>query len=143
MKLVLERLQLSPTFTIGQLTADGVWECWALEDQVRPEGEAKVPGKTAIPYGAYKVVRNLSRRFKRLMLQILDVPNFEGIRIHGGNTAEDTEGCILVGLNRYPDHISRCAPALSALEAKVFAALDANEDVTLDVTKPQPGDVLA
>jgi len=140
MKLVLERLHLSPTFTIGHLTVDGVWECWTLEDQVRI---LKVPGKTCIPYGIFMVVRDFSNRFQRLMLHVLDVPDFEGIRFHGGNTAEDTEGCILCGLNRYPERISRCAPAVQALEKKVFAALDAGEEVTLEVTRPQPGDVIA
>lgn len=98
MKLVLIRDMPRRFYTLGTLNVNGELFCYTLEDEVR-EGP-KVPGKTAIPYGTYKVIVDYSLRFKRLMPLLIDVPNFTGIRIHPGNTAEDTEGCILVGQDR-------------------------------------------
>ena len=100
MKLFLQRIAQTPEYTIGRLYLDGKVFCNTLEDPVRdlPE-EQKIMHKTAIPEGIYKVVVNRSPRFKRDLPLLLDVPYFEGIRIHRGNTAKDTSGCILVGIN--------------------------------------------
>ena len=103
MKLKLERLQLDPDVTIGSLTVDDAWECWTLEDAVRP---VKVAGETAIPHGLYRVDITHSPRFQRDLPLLLSVPNFMGVRIHPGNTAADTEGCILVGLGHADDRIT-------------------------------------
>lgn len=78
---------------IGDFYIDGQFFCYSLEDKIRFE---KVYGKTAIPDGRYKVVLTVSNRFKRLMPLLLDVPNYSGVRIHGGNTAENSHGCPLV-----------------------------------------------
>ena len=142
MRLTAQRLQLDPQFTIGEFLINGNHEAWTMEDTVRAPG-VKVPHQTAIPYGTYKVVKDFSNRFQRDTLHILGVPGFAGIRIHKGNRATDTEGCILVGLARYPSYIANCEPALEAIESKVFAALDAGEEVTLEITQPQPGEVIA
>ena len=96
MKLKLQRIFKAETYTIGKLFIDGVYFCDTLEDKVR---DVKIKGITAIPTGKYKVKITMSNRFKKLMPLLIDVPNFEGIRIHSGNTSEDTEGCILVGKN--------------------------------------------
>lgn len=85
-------------YTIGKLYIDGAYFCDTLEDTVR-NGQ-KIAGKTAIPAGIYKVRKTMSPRFKRILPEILNVPNFTGVRIHEGNTAKDTDGCLLVGLNR-------------------------------------------
>jgi len=98
MKLKLERIYKAPTYTIGKLYIDGAYFCDTLEDVVRPNG-IKVYGKTAIPAGEYKVILNMSNRFKQIMPLLLNVPGFEGIRIHAGNTDADTNGCLLVGKN--------------------------------------------
>lgn len=87
--------------TIGQWYMPG-FNCYTLEDQVRevpgrPVTEWKVPGATAIPRGRYKVVIDWSNRFKRNMPHILGVEGFDGIRVHSGATAADTEGCVCVG----------------------------------------------
>ena len=101
MRLILRRLYLKTDYTIGKLYMDGKYFCDTLEDQVRDlTKERKIPGRTAIPAGAYEIVVNVSPRFKRKLPRLLDVPGFDGILIHRGNTAEDTAGCILVGENR-------------------------------------------
>ena len=101
MRLILKRLYLKTYYTIGKLYMDGKYFCDTLEDQVRDlTKERKIPGRTAIPAGVYEIVVNVSPRFKRKLPRLLDVPGFDGILIHRGNTAEDTAGCILVGENR-------------------------------------------
>lgn len=99
MKLRLNRIYKGPKYTIGRLYVDDKYFCDTLEDTVRPDG-VKVYGKTAIPAGNYKVELTESPRFRCLMPLICDVPNFSGIRIHAGNSAEDTDGCVLVGFNK-------------------------------------------
>lgn len=88
-----------PEYTIGKLYIDGQYFCDTLEDVVRAKGE-KVYGKTAIPSGTYRVKKTFSPRFKKVLPEILEVEDFSGVRIHAGNTAKDTEGCVLLGLNK-------------------------------------------
>ena len=95
MKLRLERFEYGSTYTIGKFYIDGVYHSFSLEDVVR-KGE-KVNGQTAIPTGTYPVIIDLSARFGKQLPHVLNVPGFEGIRIHPGNTSKDTDGCILLG----------------------------------------------
>jgi hypothetical protein len=97
MQLQLKRYFFKDKYTIGFLSIDGEYFSDTLED---PPRSIKVMHETCIPEGTYKVIINESVRFKRRMPLLLDVPNFEGIRIHSGNTAADTSGCILVGENK-------------------------------------------
>lgn len=97
MKLVLDRTQYEEGSTVGDLFIDGVWESCVLEDQVRTG--PKVKGETAIPVGEYEILLTWSPRFKTILPLLIDVPGFDGIRIHPGNTSTDTEGCLLVGEN--------------------------------------------
>lgn len=93
--LDLLRVVLTPESTLGVLSVDGVMQCWVLEDTVR-EGP-KVAGRTAIPPGRYPVLITHSPRFGVEMPLVGNVPGFTGIRIHPGNTTEDTDGCLLPG----------------------------------------------
>jgi hypothetical protein len=119
------------TCTIGELLVDGEHECWTLEDVVRPAGE-KVYAETAIPYGVYDVTITHSPHFQRDLPLLLSVPNFEGVRIHSGNTAADTEGCLLVGTGRNATSIVGSRDAFNALFPKIRDALDAGEAVTIE-----------
>lgn len=116
MKLTLKRDPSSAKSTIGELLYNGIYQCWTLEDIERTE---KVDGKTAIPKGTYEVVISYSNRFKRQLPLLLNVPNFSGVRIHSGNTAQDTEGCILVGNKKGTDRVSESRAAFNALFAKM------------------------
>jgi len=130
MRLVLQRKWASETSTIGELSVDGVFECYTLEDVVRVG--PKVPGATAIPAGEYKVVIDMSTRFKKLMPHVLDVPGFEGIRIHAGNVSADTEGCPLLGRTKGKDFVGESKLAFDAFFLKLQAAGTADIQV-LDV----------
>jgi len=107
--LKLYRRYLNPDYTIGALFVHGEYFCDTIEDKVHDfnkdgdlldPGEKKVYGETAIPYGTYDVELSMSPKFKRLLPMVLDVPHFTGIRIHRGNTAKDSHGCILPGENK-------------------------------------------
>lgn len=121
MILLLERLERNPEETIGRLSIDGEFFCWTLEDVVRPDG-VKVAGRTAIPKGVYRMDVTYSPRFKVMMPILLNVPMFEGIRIHWGNVAENTDGCILVGMDRNRGSIGRSRVAYDALMERLTAA---------------------
>jgi hypothetical protein len=115
--------------TIGELTVNGQPECFTLEDKVRA---VKIHGNTAIPAGIYEVTITFSEKFKKPLPLLLNVPNFAGIRIHSGNTAVDTEGCILVGTTKGPDRVNNSRVAFKALFAKIEAALN-KEKVFIEV----------
>lgn len=105
-------------YTIGKMYIDGDYFCDTLEDRVRDinkngkfdNGEVKVAGETAIPYGRYQVVVTMSPKFKRELPRLLNVPNFEGILIHRGNTDKDSSGCILVGENKVKGKVINSTP---------------------------------
>ena len=102
MELTLQRTVKREDFTLGILSIEGKTFCNTLEPTWRDIGpggkDCKIPGKTAIPEGRYPLFVTRSEKFGRQWLPLLlHVPDFTGIRIHAGNTAEDTEGCILVG----------------------------------------------
>lgn len=135
MKLRIERGAPGASSTIGKLYVDGVFFAYTLEDVDRKmeSGGTKIPGKTAIPRGSYKVIIDFSNRFQKQMMHVLNVPGFEGIRIHAGNTDKDTEGCILLGKVRSDSAVFNSREAVNALFDKVRAAIDAGQEVTLEV----------
>lgn len=140
MNLTLERKWLSDNCTIGNLYVDGTWQCYILEDKVREiqltdVSQWKVAGATAIPRGRYRVIKSFSNRFQRITLQAINVPGFTGIRIHPGNKAADTEGCLLPGNSRGDNTVINSKDACERLEARVFPILDrGDEPVWLDVS---------
>ena len=116
MKLYLKRIHKTEHSTIGELYIDGKFQCYTLEDVER---EVKIKNETAIPKGTYKIVITYSNRFKKQLPLLLNVPNFEGIRIHSGNTNHDTEGCILIGQTRSNDFIGSPRNAFNELFKKI------------------------
>lgn len=138
MRLTLRRTALKPTYTIGRLEVDGAYFCDTLEPTVRDANrngvfdgaERKVCGNTAIPYGRYKVTLTLSPRFGRILPLLHGVPEFSGVRIHSGNTAEDTQGCILVGFNR---ERGKVLDSRRTEQRLVSLMLDRHEDVEIEI----------
>lgn len=136
MELKVLRNELTARSTIGELHVDGKFECYTLEDAVRP---VKIKGVTAIPAGVYEVVVNFSQRFQRPLPLLLGVPNFDGVRIHAGNTDADTEGCLLVGKSKAADFIGGSRAAFDALFPKIqHAAM--REKIFIEIA--QPGDAV-
>lgn len=135
MKLKLIRDTFSDESTIGKLYLDGVYFCETLEDKDRYlEADGKKEyGKTCIPRGKYKVELSMSNRFKKLLPILIAVPQFEGIRIHAGNTAEDTDGCILLGRTRRDNFVENSRDAVNEFIQKLKLALDDGEECWIEV----------
>jgi hypothetical protein len=128
--------------TTGKLFVDGVFECFTLEDKFRglkssmtldEIAKTKVYGKTAIPTGRYQVTTSESGLFHRVMPLLLKVPGYEYIRIHPGNSEEDTLGCILLGEARTADWISNSRASFNKFYPKLEAALKREEKVFITV----------
>ena len=134
MELKLNRIFLGSSATIGELLVNDKHLCDTLEDRVRPEGE-KVYGKTAIPEGTYEVKLTHSPRFKKILPEILNVPNFSGIRIHSLNKAEESEGCIGVGEcnGKQTNCISNSTKPFNNLFAILQEASDRGEKITITI----------
>lgn len=134
MKLRVERLWKKDTYTIGRLYVDDKYFCNTLEDTVRDlSKEKKIPGKTAIPYGEYKVVFNWSTKFGRNLPRLLNVPAFEGILIHPGNTANDSAGCILVGKNTEVGRLTESRYTSDKLNVLIEDAQRKGENITIEI----------
>ena len=135
MKLLLVREPSGDSCTHGKLYVNGVFECFTLEDKDRKleAGGEKIYGQTAIPRGTYEVIINFSQRFSRDMPLLLDVPGYSGVRIHAGNTIEDTEGCILVGGSRGDQRVNNSRVAFNKLFDQLDEAYAANEAISLEV----------
>ena len=140
MKLILKRIALRPTYTIGRLYVDGNCFCDTLEDTVKDlnkngkfdNGEKKVYAKTAIPYGTYEIKWTYSPRFKKYTPQLMNVPSFEGIRIHAGNTSADTEGCILLGENKQVGEVLNSRATINKFYPLIKKACS-NGKVTIEI----------
>jgi hypothetical protein len=146
MELLLKRIARKPTYTIGKLYVNNVYTCDVLEDYDRIYyGGSKVAGKTAIPCGRYEVVlNNYSPRFgnkepyKSLcggcVPLINNVPKFSGVRIHIGNTENDTDGCLLVGKNTVVGRVTDSKVTFAALMNKhLTPARKRNENVYITI----------
>lgn len=131
MKLELTRKVKTGESTIGMLFVDGKMECFTLEDVER---EKKVFGKTAIPIGEYEITISYSPHFKKELPLLLNVNGYEGVRLHSGNTAEDTEGCILVGTTTARNKVLNSRLAFQKLFDKIKLAVEKKEKVILIIS---------
>lgn len=144
MELTVLRYNNESDYTDGMLFIDGKFECFTLEDEARTE---KVYGETCIPEGRYQITlrkeggfhQRYSKKFPDFhkgMLYVRNVPGFEFILIHIGNTDEDTAGCLLVGegANSEKNYISQSTDAYVSLYKKVIQAFDRGEDVFITYT---------
>ncbi len=140
MKLKLVRKYRKETYTIGKLYVDGVYLCDTIEDRDRGLDDSmsladimikKRYGETAIPYGTYKVEITYSPKYKRLMPEIKNVKGFSGIRIHSGNTAKDTLGCLIVGKNTQVGMVTESRKTYN----KLFALLKDAKDISIEIVK--------
>ncbi len=149
MEITLRREIFTENSTTGSLSINGKFECFVLEDKDRglnscmsleEINKKKVHGKTAIPYGKYKVVVTKSQRFSLAAKRdiylplVMNVPGYEGIRMHTGNTAIDTEGCLLPGKERHSDKVLFSTDAFKQLNNKINEALKVGE-VWITITK--------
>jgi len=128
--LTLKRYLSNQKCTLGELYDHSGFMCYTLEDVVReipgePVTDWKIPGQTAIPAGLYRIMITYSMRFQRELPLLLNVPGFDGIRIHAGNLAKDTEGCLLVGLTKSDTacSIGQSKDALKMVQARIAQAL--------------------
>jgi hypothetical protein len=128
MILELNRKTRTSKSTIGELLINGEFFCYVLEDMdrglhsslsVTEISQRKVYAETAIPSGTYKVVITFSPRFKEYMPLLLNVKGFQGIRIHSGNTASHSEGCLICGMTTSKDFVGQSKIAYSKLMAKL------------------------
>lgn len=142
------RLYKKKGYTISRVYINGVrfgdgknW-CYILEDEDRGLYNSmdesaikrqKVPGQTAIPYGTYEVTITYSPRFKRTLPLLNGVKAFSGIRIHSGNTAADTEGCLLPGVNDKVGQVSNSRYWFNLIYTQIEQALAKGERVWLEV----------
>lgn len=134
MEIIVDRIWFTEDNTIGEVSIDGYFECYSLEDKVReipkaPVAKWKVAKATAIPAGRYEVVLSFSNRFKKTLPELLSVPGFSGVRMHAGNTEEDTEGCILLGRVKGNHAIYESRPACIKVVAKIAAAIKEGKKV--------------
>ena len=147
MELILERIAKRKTYTIGRLYIQDsvddeylagtkkIYLCDTLEPTWRDyaHGGRKIKGCSAIPEGRYAVVISYSPKFKQWLPILLGVPNFSGIRIHAGNTAKDTEGCILVGENREVGKVLDSRKWLNGIKHKIVEAKERGEAVWITI----------
>lgn len=153
MKLTLKRVAKRPTYTIGWLYVDGVKFCDTIEDKDRgltqsmPVAEIKkrkVYSQTAIPTGTYTISMNTvspkySKRdfYKKLcngkVPRLLNVPGYDGVLIHVGNTERDTAGCILVGQNTSVGKVLNSQVTFTRLYKVLKDAADKGEKITLTI----------
>lgn len=136
--LTMQREPSKGGATLSRLFHGQTFLCDILEDEVReqpgiPVAEWKQAGRTAIPSGLYRITLEYSNRFGPDTLTVANVPGFAGIRIHGGNTQFDTEGCLLPGTRNSDTTVAGSQFALKGLRAIIVPALQEGEEVMLEI----------
>jgi len=117
-------------YTIGKLYENGIYICDTIEDVVR---NIKIKDKTAIPIGKYKVIVNMSNRFKRLLPLLIDVPGFDGIRIHNGINETSTSGCVIVGENKVKGEVTNSRFWMNKVCDNMIAAQKKGIKITIEI----------
>lgn len=145
MRILLQRHALKAGYTIGRMEINGRYFCDTLEDTDRGLRESmtedeiaalKVKGATAIPTGTYRIdMQTRSPRFGRVLPRLVSVKGYAGVLIHSGNTAADTEGCILVGENRERGKVLNSRATLERLLVFLRAAQAEGEEIELTITR--------
>lgn len=145
MELLLERKYCKPHYTIGKLYVDNVYLCDTLEPPYGATTSDMTPyeitrvkarsGLISIPKGSYQVIINHSPRFHKDLPLLLNVPGYEGIRIHTGNTVSDTVGCILVGYNRRKGMVLNSRSAMYFLMEKLNGAVARKEKIWITIDR--------
>jgi len=98
-------------------------------------GTWKKRGITAIPSGLYRLAWTISPRLGRKTLRLLDVPGFDGVLIHAGNTPQDSLGCLLVGMSKSDGGVSQSRAALATLEAAIVPIIERGDHVYIDIKR--------
>lgn len=135
MNIELFRQDITDTSTIGRLSIDGVFECFILENPLALN-PALGPEHIAIPAGTFPLKVRYSERFKRLVLEICDVPGRSDIEIHPGNTSQSTHGCLCPGQQKAPNFVGNSKVASDALYERVAPRILAGETVNIEVINP-------
>ena len=135
MRLMLYRDTFTEESTVGELSVDGEFFCYTLEDYDRKmeDGGKKEYGKTCIPRGTYDVVIDFSPKYNKDMPHVLSVPGFEGIRLHSGNKSEDTLGCVLVGKTKGIDFVGQSVIAFNELMEIFAEAYNRGESISIEI----------
>ena len=142
MEIEVKRIARKDGYTIGKMYINGAYFCDTLEDtdrgladtmQVNEILAKKRKGITAIPTGKYNVILTFSPRFKRVLPLLLNVKGFEGIRIHPGNNAEDTEGCLLVGENKKKGKVINSRATFERLMSILLSCEKREEQMTIRI----------
>lgn len=131
MKLTLQRYLFDNDYTMGLLFIDGLYFCDTIEDKFRGNDlkGKKVYGETCIPYGVYDIKITYSLKYKKNMPQIMDVPYFTGIRIHSGNTAKDSFGCVIIGIKSENGKVLESRKTYNALIKRLETAKNIKIDI--------------
>ena len=147
MRLLVQRSPSVGGATIGKLYIDGDFACHTLEDEVReiagqPVQAWKIHGATAIPAGAYRVTLETSPRFGFDTPTLHDVPGFQYIRMHAGNTSDHTEGCLLLGMRATDVSLvgGTSRPAVALIKSELRRAIDHGETIIIEIINPPLGD---
>jgi len=142
MEIQVNRIARKDGYTIGRMSLNGVYFCDTLEDTDRGLNSTmsvdeilskKRKGITAIPTGKYDVILTFSPRFKRVLPLLLSVKGYEGVRIHAGNTAEDTEGCLLVGENKIKGQVLNSRATLERLMSVLLECEKRKEKISITI----------
>lgn len=142
MEILVKREYKKKDYTIGKMYINGEYFCDTLEDTDRgltqlmtlsEIKEVKEYGCTAIPTGRYPIAYTYSPRFKKHLPLLLQVPAFEGVRIHSGNTHRDTEGCILLGENKAVGKVLNSRKTMNEFMSILNPAIEACEDIWITI----------